>query len=90
MREFTSPLTDTISSPSCVTLLLPYVIGSKEENHMFGVRRDLDYTNSADKKILHPLMLQQLRATDFIRTVNGILAGDCGLLTYRRRKLASG
>ncbi|MCK4655549.1 MAG: hypothetical protein KAT85_00920 [candidate division Zixibacteria bacterium] len=57
---------------------------------MYGVRRDLDYTNAVDKKILHPLMLQQLRATDFVKTVNGILAGDYGLLTYRRRKLASG
>gem|GEM_PF-6321839 len=57
---------------------------------MYGVRRDLDYTRTADKKILHPLMLQQLRAKDFIKTVNGILAGNCGLLTYRRRKLVSG
>ncbi len=90
VREFTSPLTDTISSPSCSTLLLPYVIDSKEENHMYGVRRDLDYTRAADKKILHPLMLQQLKDTDFIKIVNGILAGDCGLLTYRRGKLVSG
>ena len=66
------------------------MIDSKEENHMYGVRRDLDYTSAADKKILHPLMLQQLRAKDFIETVNGILAGNLGLLTYRRRKLASG
>jgi hypothetical protein len=66
------------------------VIDSKEENHMYGIRRELDYTNAADKKILHPLMLQQLRAKDFIKTVNSILAGNCGLLTYRRRKLASG
>jgi len=57
---------------------------------MYGVRRDLDYTCAADKKILHPMMLQQLRAKDFIKTVNSILAGDYGLLTYRRRRLVSG
>jgi hypothetical protein len=57
---------------------------------MFGVRRDLDYTCAAEKKILHPLMLQQLRAKDFIKTVNSILAGDYGLSTYRSRKLVSG
>jgi hypothetical protein len=56
---------------------------------MFGVRRDLDYARVADKKILHPMMLQQLKAEDFIKVVNNILAGDCGLLTYRDRRLVS-
>ncbi len=57
---------------------------------MFGVRNDLDYTRVKDKQILHPMMLQQLRAKDFVSTVNDILSGNCGLLTYRRRKLVSG
>lgn len=57
---------------------------------MFGVRRDLDYARLAEKKILHPMMLQQLQARDFIEVVNRILAGNCGLLTYRTRKLISG
>ena len=57
---------------------------------MFGIRRDLDYALLADKKIMHPMMLQQLQARDFIKVVNDILAGNCGLLTYRTRKLISG
>jgi hypothetical protein len=60
------------------------------EEHMFGVRKDLDYTRAKDKRILHPMMLQQLRAKDFVNTVNSILSGNCGLLTYRTRKLVGG
>lgn len=52
---------------------------------MFGVRKDLDYTNVTDKKIWHPFSLQSLATKDFIQIVNKILAGRHGLLTYRDR-----
>ncbi|MFH1893681.1 MAG: hypothetical protein ABIK83_13480 [Candidatus Zixiibacteriota bacterium] len=57
---------------------------------MFGIRKDLDYTNAVDKKIWHPLSLQALPARDFVITVNNILSGKCGMLTYRSREMVTG
>ena len=54
---------------------------------MFGVRKDLDYTNVTDKKIWHPFSLQSLATKDFVQIVNKILAGRHGLLTYRDRSV---
>jgi len=56
---------------------------------MFGVRKNLDYTRAADKKIWHPFSLQQLPFKDFVKTVNKILSGDNGLLTYTTRKMSN-
>jgi len=57
---------------------------------MYGVRRNLDYTRAADKKIWHPFMLQQLAFRDFVRVSNKILSGDYGLLTYDARRMSNG
>lgn len=54
---------------------------------MFGIRKNLDYTDALGKKIWHPLSLQALPAKDFVITVNKILSGKCGMLTYRTREM---
>jgi len=53
---------------------------------MYGIRKSLDYTCAVEKKIWHPLSLQSLSAKDFVQTVNKILSGRNGLLTYRRKE----
>ncbi len=57
---------------------------------MYGVRRNLDYTRAAEKKIWHPFTLQQLEFRNFVRIANKILAGDYGLLTYDTRRMTNG
>jgi len=57
---------------------------------VIGIRKDFDYTNAADRKIWHPLSLQALPAKDFVITVNRILSGKYGMLTYRSRELMNG
>ena len=57
---------------------------------MIGIRKDLDYANVADKKIWHPLSLQALSAREFVITVNKILSGKHGMLTYRSREMMNG
>lgn len=57
---------------------------------MFGVRKNLDYTRAAERKIWHPLSLQQLQFRDFVETVNKILSGSNGLLTYTSRRMSDG